>query len=720
MNKTTHDAATFSPDDFIICSGLGGIYRGYFRPPSSGTDGHPITYIGSDSPHFTAKELATGWTLHAGNVWKVAWTRGGDVNAQHLFIDGVDQGLGQSALVNVDAEGEWFLDDPGNMLYLYDSGGDPDGHVAPGIEINSVERIIEAGKSYTIFDGLHLSWASYAQIRSDNAGSHVTIRNCTCEYGNRGISATTTAGTYTDWEIYDNTLRYFWNSGIEFLHGGRESRIYRNHIHDVDHDSFAIGSTYTNGIKLWDDGALTGSVEIFENLIYDIGPGGAASGPGQGSGIWFDRIQPEAGDECVAYHNFLYNCSGTGVFIEISRHCIAYSNVMYNCGYHSGGTDEFSPSGMRIDTRTGYNSEYNYVYNNTVYGGRCGMVVAGYYDHTAVISYNEVKNNIFIGWTEHGLIARNGGDNTTLHGTGVGNVYEHNCLGPESNALVQWNYHHVGTHDGWEAIADTAHHVVLQDYWLDNTSQPVDGSGGYWWGIEVPLSGTGTVNVKRIFARLCRVGTPSNSTARMRIYDNNAGAPGTSIAETTLNISAVTTDSVDGDWYEFVFSSSVTLTKGSTYYFVMVGDWTHDNNNCVKMFGRTSGYTGVHHSWRYSGTWTETTAATFAFIALDDTYVPGWMHNVEGDPLLADVEAHQFWLTETSPCLEAGVDLGADYRSGLHPSSVWPDGVVTANQSGDWDMGAYIFPSSGGHSALPLGQAFDQDVFFPSSITWIV
>jgi len=68
--------------------------------------------------------------------------------------------------------------------------------------------------------------------------------------------------------------------------------------------------------------------------------------------------------------------------------------------------------------------------------GPLWMVVAGYYDHTAVISYNEVKNNIFIGWTEHGLIARNGG--ITLRFTDrVGNVYEHNCLGPESNALVQ-------------------------------------------------------------------------------------------------------------------------------------------------------------------------------------------------------------------------------------------------------------------------------------------
>lgn len=74
--------------------------------------------------------------------------------------------------------------------------------------------------------------------------------------------------------------------------------------------------------------------------------------------------------------------------------------------------------------------------------------------------------------------------------------------------------------------------------------------------------------------------------------------------------------------------------------------------------------------------------------------------SVEADPVLENPAADQYWLGVGSPCLGAGVNLGDDFKAGLHKASTWPSGVRTVNQSGLWDMGAYVSEAATGAAAL--------------------
>lgn len=92
----------------------------------------------------------------------------------------------------------------------------------------------------------------------------------------------------------------------------------------------------------------------------------------------------------------------------------------------------------------------------------------------------------------------------------------------------------------------------------------------------------------------------------------------------------------------------------------------------------------------------------------DFVYWGGWMStyaeweaayggstaSIREDPLLHDVGAHQYWLRDGSPAIDAGLDLGADFAMALHSTSSWPDAVVLGDQAtagSGWEVGAYVF-----------------------------
>ena len=64
------------------------------------------------------------------------------------------------------------------------------------------------------------------------------------------------------------------------------------------------------------------------------------------------------------------------------------------------------------------------------------------------------------------------------------------------------------------------------------------------------------------------------------------------------------------------------------------------------------------------------------------------------DPLFANGAGGDFTLQATSPCIDAGTDLGPSYSTALLPGSSWPGNVQTGNQYSTgqwWEMGAYLF-----------------------------
>ena len=69
-------------------------------------------------------------------------------------------------------------------------------------------------------------------------------------------------------------------------------------------------------------------------------------------------------------------------------------------------------------------------------------------------------------------------------------------------------------------------------------------------------------------------------------------------------------------------------------------------------------------------------------------------NNVEADPSFTDAAGGDLTLASDSPCIDAGVDLGASYDDALLPASTWPDGVVTGDQDYygvGWNIGAYLY-----------------------------
>ena len=56
-------------------------------------------------------------------------------------------------------------------------------------------------------------------------------------------------------------------------------------------------------------------------------------------------------------------------------------------------------------------------------------------------------------------------------------------------------------------------------------------------------------------------------------------------------------------------------------------------------------------------------------------------NNIEADPSFTNEGGDDYTLASDSPCIGAGVNLGAPYNEALMPSSSWPDAVVTGDQN---------------------------------------
>lgn len=72
-------------------------------------------------------------------------------------------------------------------------------------------------------------------------------------------------------------------------------------------------------------------------------------------------------------------------------------------------------------------------------------------------------------------------------------------------------------------------------------------------------------------------------------------------------------------------------------------------------------------------------------------------HSITGDPMLAGSTPATLYLSPSSPCRDAGDELGSDYDDALLETSAWPAAVATAVQSSlgsGWELGAYGYSGS--------------------------
>jgi hypothetical protein len=135
-----------------------------------------------------------------------------------------------------------------------------------------------------------------------------------------------------------------------------------------------------------------------------------------------------------------------------------------------------------------------------------------------------------------------------------------------------------------------------------------------------------------------------------------------------------------------------------------------DNNYQVEFAG--SGIT--KSDFQYNIIWdTDTTSTVYdgstarTVAYMEANYSGQWSNNLISQPLVVNAAVDNFTLRSSSPAIDAGVDLGASYDDALKSSSVWPSGVVIADQdnygTGVWEIGAYIYSRSGGLLNMGMG-----------------
>jgi parallel beta-helix repeat protein len=72
----------------------------------------------------------------------------------------------------------------------------------------------------------------------------------------------------------------------------------------------------------------------------------------------------------------------------------------------------------------------------------------------------------------------------------------------------------------------------------------------------------------------------------------------------------------------------------------------------------------------------------------------GCSHSVESEPLLTSASTYNFTLSQYSPAIGAGLNLGLMYQYEINPASAWPANIILNSQNstgGGWTIGAYTF-----------------------------
>jgi len=458
------ESSGFADDDVIVISDAGGVYRADWLIYGGGSSGHPITYQANSggTPEVRGSDLVSGFSVDSGSRYKTAAVV--TTEPEQVWVDGTfgDRKASAVACVN-DFDWYWAAD----ILYLYDSAGDPNDRSSPGIEIGQRDACMEVSQEYVDITGITFSHSN-RHGASPYGASNMTFTDCVFEWNwINGFTAGSTAA-YSGIVIQDCVGRYNGTAAISFTASGAGSidscSVLRSWIYengklqgdvDADHE-------WTSGIKFL---SPTTNCIVAENEVYDNGI--AESGSKKGHGIWFDFAPSSSGNENEISHNLIYDNQGCAVFLEVVSYCHVFGNVAYGNNPVSGGGDWRSAT-IRLDTREDNDADGIYICNNTFIGGYYGMVVTTTTTRgTGDIKNNVFKNNIVYGYSTAALYANLGGDNDGTYGSG--NVYEQNCFGAESAGFIEWDGTAYDTYDTWISASSQTDNNIESDPTFTNS-----------------------------------------------------------------------------------------------------------------------------------------------------------------------------------------------------------------------------------------------------------
>jgi hypothetical protein len=389
------NASSFQPGDNILLK-RGDVWREQLIVPSSGYSGDPITfsvYGSGEKPIINGAKVITGWTVHAGNIYRVS-SSGGWKYTNSIWEDNTV--LTQvSTLPDLTSAGKYFVDSGNSLIYLWSTdNADPDTHtIEAGDRVSCISVI---SKDYIKIHNLTLEKGrgiTHSILTGDNVtyliASNLTIkRSANQAYGIKFADGNN--NTFEDLELFDIS-----NTGI-YIHQNETNAIIRRClIHDVGNTSLAGDR---GGITI---GAIVGNADnalIEYNELYNIG---STSSPTN------QPIVIDSSDGAIVRYNKLHDNIKGGICVsgegDAGDH-IDGVEVYYNLIYDNN-LEDVSQSGYGAGI-TLFNVDGGRVYNNVIWNYFCsnwltpGIFIGGTSGQT--LDDTIVKNNIigpFLGST---------------------------------------------------------------------------------------------------------------------------------------------------------------------------------------------------------------------------------------------------------------------------------------------------------------------------------
>jgi parallel beta-helix repeat protein len=353
-----------------------------------GTAGNYVTIAAynNEVPIFKGSDVVTGWTqttLSNGQTgWYVPWT----INSQQVFVNGtplaqvgmpsqfyttdfnsVTNSVGHypspvggvNGNQNNMAAGQFYYNASQQRLYITTN---PTGAT---VEVSKRIRTLFSDASYIKLNGLTFMHSNYASISNLGTmvfpGANAWVENCTFTYADAVGVHVTSNSTYINNIASNNGLNGFAGAGSNYL--VRSNLVTGNNYRHFGTQWAAAG------IKIIPD--ASGIIENNEVAF------------NYGSGIWSDWN--DSGNPFIVRGNYIHDNSPdeAGIFFEASSNGLIYNNVIVNSNrrgiYVSGSANvkvynntivgQTGLSGIEVLARSGVNSTYTIVKNNTISGG---------------------------------------------------------------------------------------------------------------------------------------------------------------------------------------------------------------------------------------------------------------------------------------------------------------------------------------------------------------
>ncbi len=454
---------TAGPGDTVHIRG--GTYREQVELVRGGGEaGKPLTVKNYAGEFVVIKgsDVVTGWTHHAGNIWKRTNWR---INSQQVFVDFDDarptagpKPLQQIGMPSPYYTATWEYNSPvGNGLadmmpgsFYYDpaeavlyvwlaDGSNPNDHV---VEASVRRRIFFMGRPWITLDGLHFRHSNLSAFAQQGAAvelsSNSTVTRCDIQFTDfAGVSL---GYLQTNGQVLLSNISNNGSTGINAV-AASKFRIAGNTIN---------ANNTRNFNPLWHAGGIKGVTDAWGNIEFNV------VAYNKGSGIWFDYT--DSGQPIVIRFNYVHDNGpkDSGIFMEVAKNVLIHNNVISNNTRR--GVYVAASSDVRV-------------LNNTIAGtaGHAGIEVGGMPRAGASLTNNQILNNIIShGSTLHDLLI------TPPNGTTIaGNTSNHNLIWRSGAAIRLWSGNSYGDLAAWrEATGHDTNSVSGDPMFFPVTNPP--------------------------------------------------------------------------------------------------------------------------------------------------------------------------------------------------------------------------------------------------------